>query len=121
MDIVYTSLDRRPTTDPPPADELTEAARAAEAAEAVNALWAHAVPADGLEHASAEAGPDRLDLLLYLLPPDPTRPTAPGATHRAAALLARSHQASPLLRRRYLPPPPRPQEPCTRHRTRLAH
>ncbi|GAA1091238.1 MULTISPECIES: hypothetical protein [Kitasatospora] len=94
MDIVYASLKRR----------RPEPARAGEAAEVVGALWAHARPVDGLEHASARSEDDRIDLLLYLLTRTPSDPEAPGAVQRAGALLARCHRASPLLRSRYLAP-----------------
>ncbi|MFC9330392.1 hypothetical protein [Kitasatospora sp. NPDC057015] len=97
MDIVYASLMRRGTTAP---------YGAGEAAEIIDALWAHAAHHDGLEHASASIEPDRVDLLLYLLSRTPPDLAAPTALQRAAALLARCHQASPLLRRRYLPPAP---------------
>lgn len=95
MDIVYASLTRRSTGGEPPPGET---------AEVLGALWAHATPDDGLEHATARPEPDRVDLLLYLL----TRPSSDvrGPLHRAEALLSRSHQASPLLGNRYLPPHP---------------
>ena len=98
MDIVYTSLERRPAVNPDPVGEV---------AEAVDALWAHAAPGDGLEHASALPAPGRLDLLLYLLTPDPGPPCMPDPVQRAATLLARCHRDSPLLHHRYLPPVPR--------------
>jgi len=95
MDIVYTSLSRRPAAGLPSPGE---------AAEVLGALWAHAIRDDGLEHASCRAQSDRVDLLLYLL----TRPAgasdARSPLHRAEALLNRSCLASPLLRNRYLPP-----------------
>ncbi len=97
MDIIHTSLPRRPTAGLPPPGE---------AAEVLDALWAHAIPDDGLEHASCRAQSDRVDLLLYLL----TRPVSVSDAHtphyRAEALLTRSCLASPLLRSRYLPPHP---------------
>lgn len=95
MDIVYTSLRRRPATPSQPAGEV---------AEVLGILWAHATPEDGLEHITASLNDDRVDLLMYLLPSDPTTPTAHRPLHRAAALLDRSHRASPVLHRRYLPP-----------------
>ncbi|MER5642657.1 hypothetical protein ABT095_37690 [Kitasatospora sp. NPDC002227] len=100
MDVVYASLRRR----------RPEPARVGEVAEVVGALWAHALPADGLEHASARSEDDRIDLLLYLLTRTPTPPhlAAPDAVQRADALLARCHQASPRLHQRYLPPEPNP-------------
>ncbi|GAA2753204.1 hypothetical protein [Kitasatospora cinereorecta] len=96
MDVVYASLRRR----------RPEPARAGEVAEVVGALWAHALPSDGLEHATARSEDDRIDLLLYLLTrtPTPLHPAAPGAVQRAGALLARCHRASPALYRRYLAP-----------------
>ena len=97
MDIVYTSLDRRPAVDPDPVGEV---------AEAVDALWAHAVPGDGLEHASVLPTPERLDLLLFLLTPDPALPGVPDSVQRAASLLARCYRGSPVLTHRYLPPVP---------------
>ncbi|SEM68788.1 hypothetical protein [Streptacidiphilus jiangxiensis] len=95
MDIVYASLHRKALAEPPPSSEP---------AEVLGALWAHAIPDDGLEHASCRPEADRIDLLLYLLtrPEDTTDFRSP--LHRAEALLSRSHQASPLLRDRYLPP-----------------
>ena len=96
MDIVYTSLHRRPAVDADPVVEV---------AEAVDALWAHTVPGDGLEHASALPTPERLDLLLYLLTPDPAHSRVPDPVQRAASLLARCYRSSPALNHRYLPPP----------------
>ncbi len=101
MDVVYTSLERRPAVGPAPVGEV---------AEAVDALWAHTTPDDGLEHASGRVEPDRIDLLLYLLSATP--PAASDAVRRAAELLARSHRNSPLLHHRYLPPPPGPARPA---------
>jgi hypothetical protein len=95
MDIVYASLARRPAAGEPPPGET---------AEVLGALWAHATPDDGLEHASCRPEPDRIDLLLYLLTRPASSPGTPSPLHRAQALLDRSHQASPLLRTRYLPP-----------------
>ncbi|GAA4833333.1 hypothetical protein [Kitasatospora terrestris] len=97
MDIVYASLMRRGTSAP---------RGTGEAAEIIDALWAHATPDDGLEHAGATIEPDRVDLLLYLLSRTPPDPTAPSALQRASALLIRCHQASPRLHQRYLPPAP---------------
>ena len=99
MDIVYTSLQRRPAAQPQPAGEV---------AEVLGILWAHTTPEDGLEHICGSLDSDRVDLLMYLLPSDPTAHTAHGPLRRAAALLARSHHASPALHRRYLPPPGTP-------------
>ncbi|WP_345694674.1 hypothetical protein [Kitasatospora terrestris] len=98
MDLVYASLQRR---RPGPGSS-------GEKAELLAALWAHALPDDGLQHATARVvEPDRVDLLLYLLRPGPTADPAPPAA-AAYALIARSHRASPLLRRRYLTPVPPP-------------
>lgn len=104
MDIVYTSLERRPAVSPDPVGEV---------AEAIDALWAHAEPGDGLEHASAQPAPDRLDLLLYLLTPDPALPCMPDPVQRATALVVRCHRNSPVLNHRYLPPAP-PSDPDQR-------
>ncbi|MFK0258246.1 hypothetical protein [Streptomyces sp. NPDC090445] len=95
MDFVYASLHRR---------QPAEAAPAAEAAEVVDALWAHALPGDGLQHVSARAEPDRVDVLLYLLSTD--SPDALDGVDRAHTLITRSRQTSSVLRRRYLPPEP---------------
>ncbi|MGA5823221.1 hypothetical protein ACPC54_35825 [Kitasatospora sp. NPDC094028] len=95
MEIVHASLKRR---QPVAAARENEAA---EAAEAVDALWAHAEPADGLQHASALPAPDRIDLLLYLLTRD--TPDESDAVSRAHRLITRSHRTSPLLRHGYLP------------------
>ncbi|KOU32002.1 hypothetical protein ADK52_02240 [Streptomyces sp. WM6372] len=95
MDCVYTSLRRRPEAPPAVAHEV---------AEVLGILWAHTTPEDGLEHISGSLESDRVDLLLYFLSPDPASPAAHGPLHRAAALLARGHQASPTLQRRYLQP-----------------
>ncbi|WP_037608392.1 hypothetical protein [Streptacidiphilus rugosus] len=102
MDIVYSSLTRRSAAGPDPAAEVTEV---------VDTLWAHAVPGDGLEHAGGRTEQDRIDLLLFLRTPH--GPDPDDAQRRAAALLHRSHLASPLLNRRYLPPAPLPDPPHT--------
>ncbi|AUY48327.1 hypothetical protein [Streptomyces sp. CB01881] len=70
----------------------------------VDALWAHAEPADGLQHASAQPTYDWIDLLVYLLSRDPS--DQPDAVGRAQSLISRSYRTSPLLRRCYLPPEP---------------
>lgn len=101
MEIVYASLKHR---------RSGAAVERAEAAEAVDALWAHTEPGDGLQHVSAQPASDRVDLLLYFLSRDPF--AEPGVTSRAYRLIARSHTASPLLRRAFLPPEaPEPSEP----------
>ncbi|CAM5546502.1 hypothetical protein KAURM247S_06082 [Kitasatospora aureofaciens] len=100
MEIVYASLRRRQPGD--------TAAEVNEAAETVDALWAHAEPGDGLQHASALPASDRIDLLLYLLTRD--APGQPDAVSRAHHLICRSHRTSPLLHRCYLPPEP-PESP----------
>lgn len=101
MDIVYASLKRRRPGPP---------AGAVAAAEAVDALWAHAGPADGLQHASAQPADDRIDFLLYLLSRDPSEPSGrldpADAVCRAHSLIARTHRTSPMLLRYYLPPEP---------------
>ncbi|MFJ8038907.1 hypothetical protein ACIRBX_00145 [Kitasatospora sp. NPDC096147] len=95
MDIVYASLYRRQPGLVPPGEK----------AEVLAALWAHAQPADGLQHASARCEDDRVDLLLYLLArPADTDPCP--AVAQTRTLIARVHQASPLLSRRFLPPHP---------------
>jgi hypothetical protein len=93
VDIVYTFLTRR-----------TQAAGEREVGDVVDVLWAHAHPADRLEHAGGRAEPDRLDLLLFFLPPDGTDPDD-SAEQRAVTLMRRAHRASPLLQNRYLSPP----------------
>jgi hypothetical protein len=97
MDIVYASLSRRLAAGQPPPGE---------SAEVLGALWAHATADDGLEFVTCSPEADRVDLLLFLLtrPADPPGDASP--LHRAHALLDRSHQASPLLHARYLPPHP---------------
>ncbi|MEV7022248.1 hypothetical protein [Kitasatospora sp. NPDC093558] len=95
MEIVYAGLTPR---------QPDEAVRPGGEAEVVDALWAHCRPGDGLQHVSARSEPGRVDLLLYFL--TPSSPDAPGAVQRAHTLIARSHQASSLLHRRYLPPEP---------------
>jgi len=97
VDLVYTSLHHRSGAPRAPATE---------AAETLDILWAHTTPEDGLEHACARTEPGRLDLLLFLLPPE--SPGAPDATDRAAALVAHSYRNSPVLKLRYLPPGPAP-------------
>ncbi|MEV6211704.1 hypothetical protein [Kitasatospora sp. NPDC051914] len=99
MDIVYASLHRRHPADPAPPGE---------AAEVLGVLWAHARPDDGLQHASVRILDDRVDLLLYLLTRAPDTAGASLAPCRVHGLIARSHRASPLLHRRYLPPAPAP-------------
>ncbi|WP_031068507.1 hypothetical protein [Streptomyces sp. NRRL WC-3742] len=98
MDIVYTSLIPRQ-----PGHHVHEPTAGAEI---VDALWAHALPGDGLEHVNARPEPDRVDLLLYLRTPD--SPDAPAALQRAHDLIVRSHRTSPRLNRHYLPPEPLP-------------
>ncbi|MFI9065622.1 hypothetical protein ACIGQE_27770 [Streptomyces sp. NPDC053429] len=103
MDIVYLSLEHRPGASP----EVTD-----EAAEALGALWAHAAPDDGLEHAHARVETGRIDLLLFLTcPRNPGTPGVPGPVRRAANLLARCYSNSPALGLRYLPPVPTPSAP----------
>ncbi|QMU73441.1 hypothetical protein [Streptacidiphilus sp. P02-A3a] len=97
MDIIYASLERRPTAASPPADEV---------AEVVDVLWAHAVTEDRLEFAGGRARPERLDLLLFLLPPAPGTPPELASVQRVGRLLDRCHHASPTVRHRYLPPAP---------------
>jgi hypothetical protein len=95
MDIVYASLKRRrPEAEPGGVGEV---------AEALDALWAHATPEDGLQHASGRAEDDRVDLLLYFLTRDPAHPDARSAVGRVEDLLHRAYQNSPLLSLRYLP------------------
>lgn len=93
MEIIYASLTSRQSDD---------GARPGHEADVVDALWAHALPDDGLQHVSARREPGRVDLLLFLLTTDPFG--GPGPLHRAHGLIARSHRLSPLLHRRYLPP-----------------
>ncbi|MEZ0070521.1 hypothetical protein ABIA32_006574 [Streptacidiphilus sp. MAP12-20] len=107
MDIVYASLTRRQQAGDGPAP-------VAEVGEVVDVLWAHAGPEDHLEHAGGRIEADRVDLLLFFLPPDSA--SADSAEQRAAALLHRAHHASPLLQRRYLPPPE--LDPARAHDTR---
>ncbi|MCX5382027.1 hypothetical protein [Streptomyces sp. NBC_00083] len=97
MDIVYAHLDRRAGLGAQPSGE---------ASEVLGALWAHAMPEDGLEHASVRSQGDRVDLLMYLLTLDSAAPDFRPGTHRADTLLRRCYSTSPLLRRRYLPPSP---------------
>ncbi|MFJ5229059.1 hypothetical protein ACIQBJ_04070 [Kitasatospora sp. NPDC088391] len=85
-----------------------------ETAEILAALWAHALPADGLQHITARGESDRTDLLIYLrtLPDPAPAPDAHPAVQRAHHLIARTHRASPLLHRSHLPPdPPAPAVP----------
>ncbi|MCX4801335.1 hypothetical protein ACFWWM_31835 [Streptomyces sp. NPDC058682] len=95
MDIIYASLNRRTRVHAEPKSEVSEV---------LDALWAHTTPEDGLEHASGRAERDRVDVLMCLLTLDPTAPGFRSTTHRANSLLRRCHAASPLMRRRYLPP-----------------
>ncbi|MFE5586977.1 hypothetical protein [Kitasatospora sp. NPDC056531] len=99
MEIIYASLTARQSED---------GVQSNREAEIVDALWAHSAPGDGLQHVNARPESGRVDLLLYLLTLD--SPDAPSALQRAHALIARSHQASPWLNRRYLSP-----EPLTAH------
>ncbi|MFG3096021.1 hypothetical protein [Streptomyces sp. NPDC048202] len=95
MDIVYASLSRRSAAGLPPSGEATEV---------LGVLWAHATPGDGLEHISCRTEADRVDLLLYLLTHPSDTSEVRSSPHQVEDLLNRSHRASPLLRRRYLPP-----------------
>ncbi|MER7708857.1 hypothetical protein ABTX81_39020 [Kitasatospora sp. NPDC097605] len=96
MEIVYASLTPRQGEGVRPGDE----------AEVVDVLWAHCLPADGLQHVSAQSESGRLDLLLYFLTPDSLG--TPSVLERAHTLITRSHRISPWLNRRYLA-----QEPLT--------
>ncbi|AUY48328.1 hypothetical protein [Streptomyces sp. CB01881] len=95
MEIVYASLIPRQ-----PGGAVQSNGRA----EVMDALWAHSVPSDGLQHISARPEPGRVDLLLYLLTLD--SPGTPNAVERARTLITRSHQSSPWLNLNYLPPVP---------------
>jgi hypothetical protein len=98
MEMVYASLIlRRP-------DVVVQASGAAEV---VDALWVHAEPGDGLQHASARPVRGRLDLLLYFLSREPS--DGSDAVGRAHSMITRTHRASPALRRWYLPPEPLPR------------
>ncbi|MGW4383785.1 hypothetical protein [Kitasatospora sp. NPDC004531] len=99
MEIVYASLHRRTAADPAPPGETGEV---------IEILWAHALPEERLQHLTARSENDRVDLLVYLL--NAGTAARPPLTV-AHDLLARSHRASPLLRRRYLPPAPAPTSP----------
>ncbi|MFJ8210453.1 hypothetical protein [Streptomyces sp. NPDC096033] len=104
MDVVYASLKRR---------HPGSQAQDGEAAEAVDALWAHAQPADGLQHATARPLHDRIDLLLYFLSRDPS--AKPDAVGRAHSLISRSHRTSSVLHQRYqAPEPPEATDPTDR-------
>ncbi|MER5639945.1 hypothetical protein ABT095_23725 [Kitasatospora sp. NPDC002227] len=92
MDIVYASLVRREAEGSP---------RDGEAAEVVGALWAHAAPEDGIEHASVRVLVEQVVILFFLHRAARTGGSPEG---RVARLLDRCHRASPLLRSRYLPP-----------------
>ncbi|MFC5908627.1 hypothetical protein [Streptacidiphilus monticola] len=95
MDLVRASLYRRLVSGLSPPGEN---------AEVLGALWAHAVPEDGLEHVFCRPEADRVDLLLFLLTRSAGDPDGRSALDRAEGLLHRSHQASPVLRSRFLPP-----------------
>ncbi|MBD0695843.1 hypothetical protein [Streptomyces sp. CBMA123] len=95
MEIIYVSLIPR---------QSDGGVQSSHEAEVVDALWAHCLPGDGLQHVSARAEPGRVDLLIYLLTPD--SPGVPSALQRAHTLIARSHRTSPRLNRRYLSPEP---------------
>ncbi|MFE5586159.1 hypothetical protein [Kitasatospora sp. NPDC056531] len=99
MEIIYASLIPRQSDD---------GVQSNHEAAVVDALWAHSVPGDGLQHLSARPEPGRVDLLFYLLTLD--SPDAPSALQRVHTLIARSHRTSPWLNRRYLSP-----EPLTAH------
>lgn len=77
---------------------------AGEVAQVLGIPWAHTTPEDGVEHITGSLQDDRVDLLMYLLLPDPAPPRTHSPLCRAAALLARSHHALPAPHRRYLPP-----------------
>ncbi|MEU3559701.1 hypothetical protein [Kitasatospora sp. NPDC006786] len=111
MDIVYASLRRKGAAG---------WARAGEAEEVQAALWAHTRPADAVQHITVRCEPEQVDLLLYLLThpaaaetatenpaaPAPSEAAAKDSLAIAYSLITRSHQASPMLRRRYQPPIP---------------
>ncbi|MEU1287961.1 hypothetical protein [Kitasatospora sp. NPDC005856] len=95
MEIVYASLHRRPAAEP---------AAVGEVAEIIDAVWAHSIAEDNLEHVSGQAGCDRIDLILFLRGVD--GPDVENAQRRVRALLQRSRLASSVLRDRYLAPHP---------------
>ncbi|SOB86364.1 hypothetical protein SAMN06272789_6676 [Streptomyces sp. 1331.2] len=107
MDIVYASLKRRWPGD------AAEAIGAAEAAAAVDALWAHAEPADGLQHASAQPADDRIDFLLYLLSRDSSDSSGSSGLSDSSGSPARRARRVGRSGRRRLPraQPDRPQPP----------
>ncbi|GIF96876.1 hypothetical protein [Catellatospora citrea] len=55
-------------------------------------LYAHALPADRLEHVRVRAGPGRFDVTLFLAAADPVSSAA-----SADAIFGRALRASPLL------------------------
>lgn len=73
-------------------------------AELVDVLWAYAVPDDRLQHVSVRAGPNGVDLVLFLLPARDLQDAR--STRRVDALLRRAYLTSPLLQQRYGPPWP---------------
>ncbi|WP_377267765.1 hypothetical protein [Peterkaempfera sp. SMS 1(5)a] len=91
MHLVHASLVRRRPERPDPR----------EAARVLDALWAHAIDHDRLEHARAHVHPDRTDLLLFLRQVPDEEPW-----HLAADLLTRCHRRAPHLAATYLPPGP---------------
>ncbi|WP_371502741.1 hypothetical protein OG871_36585 [Kitasatospora sp. NBC_00374] len=56
-------------------------------------LWAHAGPADGLEHVRAHAGPEGIDLVLFISATEQS-----GALAQAADLLRRAGASKTLSR-----------------------
>ncbi|GAA3031849.1 hypothetical protein GCM10020229_49100 [Kitasatospora albolonga] len=92
MDIVYASLVRQESGEP---------TSVGEASELVGALWAHALPEDGIEHASVRVLLERVVILFFLRRADRFGGSPEG---RVGRLLQRCHRASPLIRSRYLPP-----------------
>ncbi|MFE9428017.1 hypothetical protein ACFYNO_34250 [Kitasatospora sp. NPDC006697] len=97
MDLIYTSLDRRPGSFPE---------YPGESAEITAVLWAHATEPDRLAHVSARSEYDRVDLLFFLQTVDDAAGVLHGSEKQVWFHLNRSYEASPLLQRRFLPPVP---------------
>jgi pyrimidine operon attenuation protein/uracil phosphoribosyltransferase len=85
--LVHATLTRR---DQGPADP-------ADVARILDILWAHATPRDALEHVRGRAGPNRIDLIIFIR----EGPVCADPLQQAVALLRRCHAASSHLSAAY--------------------
>jgi hypothetical protein len=86
MYVVYASLMRKGTAPQRPG----------EAAALLDALWAHALEDDGMEHIRIRAGPERIDIIMFM-----NSASERIAEQCAFHFLGRAHTFSHLISRNY--------------------